>query len=461
MPSRRVFYVLALSTVLSMVGIFVPWVARAVLAFDLLLVVATLLDHHRASRIELQAERRPPTLLTQGALATVEVELRVSSRPVPGPLDVGTLDVELRDALHPALAAAPRRAALRLAGGRGLWRFEIEPRVRGEHLWGPLTARVTGPWKLARHQRTLLSETSCQIYPQVRWQGRVGKLLLLAQRRSLGRHTQNLAGVGTEPYALREYLPGDGLRKIHWKASARHDRLITREETWERGARLVILLDAARGMSGLDGDRSKLDHALAACLALARVASARGDQVTFVAFSDRIERRLRIKGGRQSIQAAYGALYDLVCRAAEPAFDLAAESAVALESRRATVVLATSVVDLAAAELLRQAMFRLQRRHRPILINLQDPELVDLAEESPTTPERAFAKTAALEIQQANRELGARLRHAGIRVVSTAADRLALETLEVYLASLGGAGGRAASVGPMRGSMRASMRAVG
>lgn len=445
MPSRRVFYVLALSTVLCMVGIFVPWAMRAVLGLDVLVILAALIDHRRASKIVLEAERRRPDLLTQGATAEIEIRLQASDG------SSRDIDVELRDALHPALAAAPRRTSLQLRGGRGRWRFELEPRARGEHLWGPLTARVSGPWKLARRQVTLVPEMPFQVYPQVRWQGRVGKLLLLAQRRSLGRHTWNLAGVGTEPYALREYLPGDGLRKIHWKASARHDRMITREETWERGARLVILLDTARGMSGMDGDRSKLDHALAASLALARVASARGDQVTFVAFSDRVERRLRIRGGRDSVRAAYGSVFDLDCRAAEPAFDLAAEAAIALESRRATVVLMTSVVDLAAAELLRRAVFRLQRRHRPILINLQDPELVALAEESPATPERAFAKTAALEIQQANRELGARLRHAGIRVVSTAADRLALETLEVYLASLGAPGGRGS----------ASLRAAG
>ena len=294
-----------------------------------------------------------------------------------------------------------------------------------------------GPWGLAWHQRVLLDGQERQVYPQIRWRGKVGQLLLLAQRRSLGRHPQRIQGLGTEPYALREYLPGDALNRIHWKASARHGRLVTRGDTWERGARLVVLLDCARGMSGLDGERSKLDHALAAALALTRVAAGRGDQVTLAAFSDRVERQVRVRGGARSMQAAYGAVYDLQSRAVEPAFDLAAEAALALESRSSTVVLLTSVVDLASAELLRRAVMRLERRHRPILINLQDPELVALAEGVPDTAPRAFAKTAALEILQANRALGVRLRHAGVRVVSTAADRLALETLEAYLTLFG------------------------
>ena len=105
-----------------------------------------------------------------------------------------------------------------------------------------------------------------------------------------------------------------------------------------------------------------------------------------------------------------------------------------MESRRSTAILLTSVVDLAAAELLREAMLRLERRHQPILVNLQDPEILQLAGGAPENPEGAFAKAAALDIVDANRRLGKRLRKAGVRVVESAADRLALETLEAYLA---------------------------
>ncbi len=430
MPSIRVFYLLALTTVLCMVGAVVPGLAYLALGLDAALVLAILWDHHRASKLGLLAERKWPELLAQGASSEIEVVLQSPGEQA--------FQVRLRETLHPALAAQPERTELEMKPGRRRsWRYSIRPRRRGRYSCGPLTARVLGPWGLAWHQRRLLGDQERKVYPQIRWQGKVGRLLLLAQRRSLGRHPQRVQGLGSEPYALREYLPGDALNRIHWKASARHDRLVTREDTWERGARLVVLLDCARSMSGLDGERSKLDHALAAALALTRVAARRGDQVTLGAFSDRIERQVRIRGGHRSMQAAYGAIFDLQSRAVEPAFDLAAEAAFALESRRSTVVLLTSVVDLASAELLRRAVMRLERRHRPILINLQDPELVALAEEVPHTAPRTFAKAAALEILLANRALGVRLRHSGIRVVSTAADRLALETLEAYLTLFG------------------------
>ncbi len=427
MPSSRLFFLLALTTALVMAGVAAPRLAALALGLDVVILAAFAVDLARSRGAELAARRQWPRLLVQGAEAEVHLELETrGERP---------LAVRLRETLHPALAASPRRTAARLPpGGRYAWSYRIRPRRRGEHLSGPLVARVLGPWRLAWSQRVVLAGEPRRVYPQVRWEGKVGQLLLLAHRHSLGHNPQRLQGLGSEPYALREYLPGDPPNKIHWKATARHGRLVSREETWERGAPLIILLDCARGMSGLDGQRSKLDHALAASLALTRIAASRGDRVTLAAFSDHVERTVRIHGGHRGIDKVYGSVYDLAARLVEPAFDAAAETATQLESRRSTVVLFTSVVDLAAAELLRRAVLRLERRHRPILINLQDPELVGLAVDEPKSGEDVFAKVSALEILLANRRLGVRLRHAGIRVVNTSADRLALEALEAYLA---------------------------
>ncbi len=440
MPSARVFYLLAFGTVLVVVGVVVPPLALAALGLDGLILAAFAVDLLRLRGVQVEAVRRWPRLLVQGVEAEVSLQLWTPQRSSRWPSQ-RPLRLRLRETLHPALAEATHRAELELpAGRRAAWSYRIRPRRRGEHPCGALFARVLGPWGLAWSQRQVLATEARRVYPQVRWEGRVGQLLLLADRRSLGRIPQRLQGLGSEPYALREYRPGDPPNKIHWKATARHGRPISREDTWERGARLVVMLDCARGVSGRDGRRSKLAHALAAALALTRVAAARGDRVTLAAFSDRLERSVRIRGGHRSLQAAYSTFYDLEARLAEPAFDVAPEVAAGLEARRSTVVLFTSVVDLAAAEILRRAILRLERRHRPILINLQDPELIGLAFGEPATPTDVFAKVAALEILLANRRLGVRLRRAGVRVVNTSADRLALQALEAYLAMFRGRG---------------------
>jgi uncharacterized protein (DUF58 family) len=438
MPAARCFQLLGLATLLLVASFLDERLAWAALALDVAVALAALVDFRSAVRTPLTASRRWPLLLVQEAPAEAAVTVSTSiRRPVTA---------ILREGLHPGLAAGPLRHTVEIRG-EVRWAYPLTPRRRGEHAAGPLTARVLGPWKLAWTQRDLLRPESVRVYPQVRWEGEVGQLLALAQRRRMGQIPQRLHGVGTEPYALRLYLPGDPIAKIHWKSTARHGRPVTREDTWERSARLVILLDCARAMASMDGRRSKLDYAVAATLALTRVAAARGDQVTIIAFADRVLRTVRVRSGGRGAALAYAALYDLEARLAEPAYDLAAEATFAVEPRSATAVLFTSVVDLAAAELLRESMLRLGRRHRALLLNLEDPELRALAADPPVTPAAAFAQVASLEIQLANRRLARHLRRGGVRVVNTPADRLALEALEGYLAIFRGG---AASAQPAR-----------
>jgi uncharacterized protein (DUF58 family) len=433
MPAARSFQLLGLITLLLVASFLDPRLGWTALALDVLVLVAAVVDWRRASATPLTAARLLPPLLVQEAPGEVEVRVgTTAARPVTA---------LLREGLHPGVAPSPLRRLLTLAGpGEMRWTYTLTPRRRGEHATGPLIARVLGPWQLAWAQRELLPGKTVRVYPQVRWDGKVGQLLALAQRRRMGQIPLRLHGVGTEPYALREYLPGDPLAKIHWKATARHGRLVSREETWERSARLVILLDCARAMASMDGRRSKLDYAVAATLALTRVAAARGDQVTILAFADRVLRTVRVRSGGRGAGLAYEALYDLEAQLTEPAYDLAAESVFDVESRSATAVLLTSVVDLAAAELLRESLLRLGRRHRALLVNLEDPELRELAAAEPATPAQAFAQVASLEIQLANRRLARHLRRGGVQVVNSPADRLALETLEAYLAVFRGAG---------------------
>ena len=448
MPAARCFQLLGLATLLLVASFLDPRLAWAALVLDAAVALAALVDYRRAGRIPLAASRRWPLLLVQEAPAAVALSVRIGD----GVRSRRRLTVMVREGLHPALAGEPLRRTLAIQGPEEVrWTYTLVPRRRGEHLAGPLTARVLGPWGLAWAQRDLLHPEPVRVYPQVRWEGRVGQLLALAQRRRMGQIPQRMHGVGTEPYALREYLPGDPIGKIHWKATARHGRPVTREDTWERSARLVVLLDCARAMASVDavdGRRSKLDYAVAATLALTRVAAARGDQVTILAFADRVLRSVRVRSGGRGAELAYAALYDVEAQLAEPAYDLAVEATFDVEPRSATAVLFTSVVDLAAAELLRESLLRLGRRHRALLLNLEDPELRALAAAAPETPVAAFAQVASLEIQLANRRLARHLRRGGIRVVNTPADRLALEALEAYLAIF--RGGAAASPVPAR-----------
>jgi uncharacterized protein (DUF58 family) len=423
MPTRRLLLAGLMLVFASSIAVLEDGVLRFVLGADVLLLALFALDFWFSRRTALFAERSGPGVLVQGVNASFEVSLK-SDRD---------LDLRLRETLHAGVAGSPLRGDVRTEDGMGVWRYTVKPRSRGTHSLGPLVVRIPGPLGLAMSQRELLSGEQIRVFPQVRWDGTVGHILNLAHRKQLGQNPLKDRGIGYEPYALREYRAGDPRTKIHWKASARRGHLISREDSWDRGARLAILLDCGRPMASTDGDRGKLDWALAATMALVRVAAGRGDHVTVIAFADRILRTVRVRPGSRGAAAAYAALFDLEAELSEPAYELAAAAVDSLDSRRTVALLMTSVVDIAAAESVRSALGLLRQRHRPILVNLEDPDLHRLGLAESRTTIEAFAKTGALGILAGNRRMAAKLRHAGVSVASVSAKDLAAQTLQLYL----------------------------
>ena len=86
-------------------------------------------------------------------------------------------------------------------------------------------------------------------------------------------------GSATTPAGVRDYLPGDDVRRVNWKATARRDSPVTTELEAERGQQVVIALDCGRLMTAPAGHLTKLDQAVNAALLLGWVAQSQGDRV--------------------------------------------------------------------------------------------------------------------------------------------------------------------------------------
>jgi len=425
-PTRRAFWLLALVTLLAVMGFVTPWLGAAALAFDALVLVLVLVDGRRAARTGLQLQRSLPAVVHQGQ--AVELALCLATTAT------WPVSVALREVLGPRLTRAPADRALVVpARGEAELSLALVPLLRGSAVLPPAALRVQGPWGLAWAARQLDPGTVTRVYPPARLEGEAGLLLRRALERRTGANPLQRRGFSSELYALREYQPGDPTRSIHWKSSARRQRPVTREDTWEQHQHTLILVDCGRPMASLAGTWSKLDHTLAAVLALVRVIQVGGDSATLVLFSQQTRALVRVDHRTRGAAAVFEAVHAVQADLDEPDYGAIATWAARRVPRRSLALMCTSVVDLVGADLLAEALGALARRHHPLLVNLEDPGLVHHARSVPTTVEEAYAKTSALHLEHANLALTARLRGRGVDVVSAPADQLALRVLQRYL----------------------------
>jgi uncharacterized protein (DUF58 family) len=416
-PTGRALALGGLATLLFVFAFVTPWLALAGLCADLAIVAAVVWDGRHAPRARVR--RRLPDVLCQGERAEIAWDV-----------DAAT-PVRFRDVLPFADAAVEAELT------RGRHVAEVVPLRRGVSRLGAIALRVRGRWGLAWALREAPGDEEARVHPRLHPEGDDALALRRALAARPGQHDLARPGVSTEFHALRDYQRGDDFRRIHWKATARARRPVTVETTWEQEQELVVLVDCGRPMAALSGPWSKLDHALASALALARAAAAWRDVVTLVLFSADIRCVVRVDGRSGAFARALSALTAQHADDAEPDYVSAVGWAMRHVPRRSLVFLFTSVGDALAADAVAEATLTLARRHRPVLVNLDDPGVAELARAVPTDVAAAYAKISALTVDEANEALYAQLRQRRVEVVPSPADRLTVRVLQAFLDARG------------------------
>lgn len=372
----------------------------------LLLVLADVLLAPSPSALTL--ERMPTAAVRLGdASSTTLVAVNESRRRLRG---------VVRDAWQPTAGASGNRHRVTLAPGeRVLLRTPLLPRRRGDLRSVGVTVRLRGPLGLAARQRTRQVEGRVRSLPP--FESRKHLPSRLARLRDLdGRAAIRVRGQGTEFDSLREYVRGDDVRSIDWRASARSRNVVVRTWQPERDRRVVLVLDTSRTSAGRVGDVPRLDSGLDAALLLAALATRAGDRVDFIAGDRRVRTRLRFSGARDIAAQLQDATADLEPVIAEADWDALAGAVTTLGRQRALVVLLTPLEPSAIEEGLLPVLATLTRHHRVVLASVRDPELAELAAER-TTLEGVYDAAAAEQVIGRRRRTADLLRTLGVDVL--------------------------------------------
>lgn len=214
-----------------------------------------------------QVQRTVPQPVTQVGRRQV-VTLRVRN---PGRLPSGSL--QLAEEVSRGLGHCPRVVVPPLPGGGvGRIRYEVIPRQRGRWELGPVRLQVADPFGLFLFGRSWQATDRVLVRPRVVPLRPLGLVGALSDAGSSAR--LSAAGLGDPDLTLREYRAGDDRRLVHWKATARRDRLMVRQEELPHQPRGTVLLDA--GASGFGGEGPWLEWAVEAAAAIAMRLAADG-----------------------------------------------------------------------------------------------------------------------------------------------------------------------------------------
>lgn len=311
-------------------------------------------------------------------------------------------------------------------------RYQLKPPTRGAFQLLGTDIRVSSPWGLWRERRRAGEARELRVYPNF---AEIANYTLLGTDNRLaeiGVRRRQRRGEGNEFHQLREYYPGDSLHKIDWKATSRYRKLISREYQDERDQQILFLVDCGRRMHHADAERVHLDEALNAMLLLAYVSLRQGDAVGFMAFGG-VRRWFAPRKGPHVVTGLLNATYDLRSTTDVADYRVAAGELMALQRRRALIVVLTNTRDEDHADL-EAAVRAMRSRHLVVVADLRETLLDELGVSPVVSLEQALRFHAAEEYLMRRRQSHERLSYHGARVLDVVPGELPVALVNQYLA---------------------------
>ncbi len=427
--TRAALWVGAGLALLGLAALWVPWGLDAMMVADLALVLAVWLDATLAPRpspngVHVLRDAAPAFSVGHAG----EVSYRWTNRTRRA------ARLRVREVRPDVLGGAQpvRRVAVPARGARRET-VPVRPARRGRERGGGFVVDSIGPFGLGLRRQRIDLPWDAAVYPPlvtVRLQASVARA---QRRREQGITPLRRLGEGRLFESLRDWVPGDDLRHIDWKATARRGKVITRQYEAERRQHVLLVLDTGRLLTAEIAGVSRLDYVVRAALELAYAATQHDDNVGVMAFADGVQHFVAPQRGRAGLKRVLDVLAVVEPKLVEPDYPGAFRYLAARNRKRALTVLFTDVIDRFASDALVANVATLRPRHLPLAVTLKNPELDAVAALRPAAAHDAFRKAAAEELLRARDEALGHVRRAGVLVLDVPPQRAAEAVVAQYL----------------------------
>jgi uncharacterized protein (DUF58 family) len=428
-------------------GFYDPRLSYAMLVWDALVLLATLLDGIRLPAATLlTAQRAWKNAAALDSTTEIELTLENHGRVI--------LDCRLLDDLPAALCAEPAthkltafpRVPARLT-------YTVRPQERGDSETGSLYVRYRSPLGLAERWAFAPLTQTVRVYPALRTSEEQQIFLARSRQIDLQLRQARQRGLGRDFESLREYREGDDLRDVCWTATARRGSLITRQYQTERSQPVWIVIDCGRLMRSrvampasptklplqspslppTTTTHSKLDHACTTAVALAQLALYSGDRVGLLAYGQTIQQRLLPGRGAAHLRQLIELLAQARAETSEADHLRATAVLNRLQPRRSLILWITDLAETAMRPEVIDGAVQLLRRHVLLFVAMAQPEVDLIAQTRPKNIDQMFRAAAAQEMGGRRELLLARLREQGALTLDLDPQALTSTVLNQYL----------------------------
>ena len=310
--------------------------------------------------------------------------------------------------------------------------YHLRPLSRGEYEFGNLICFITSPVGLLKRRFKTAEPTMVKVYPAY-LQLRKYQLLAISGNTLTGVKKVRRLGHSLEFEKIKDYVQGDDVRTINWKATARSSSLMVNTFTDARQQQIYCLIDKGRNMKMPFEGMTLLDHSINACLALLNVALLKQDKAGLIAFSNKVTDIIVADKRTNQLHRILETLYKQQTQFKESDYEAVWTTIHRGITQRSLILLFTNFETYSSLERQLPFLKKIAQRHLICVIFFQNTLLKQIHDTNPDNIEGIYIKTIADQFDLEKRQIVKELRRHGILSILTSPQNLTVDVINKYL----------------------------
>lgn len=425
----RFFAVLGFCVLLFLLKFFFSWLADIPEIATGVFLILVLVDIFILYRLKqgIETERITPKRLSNGDDNPIQIQLKnrygfdINARVI----DEIPFQFQLRD--------KDFRLTLKSAEVKSI-HYQLKPTKRGEYEFGKVRIYISSILGLVSRRYNLEENKILPVYPSFIHLGQYELMAVSRHLNEVGIKKLRKIGQSNEFDQIKNYVGGDDIRTINWKATARKSSLMVNNYTDEKSQNIYCIIDKSRVMRMPFAGLSLLDYAINASVALAKVAMLKEDKAGLITISETIG--AVIPADRKSAQLGHimNVLYKEKTRYLESNLEVLYSSIRTVVKQRGLLVFFTNFESLSALQRQLPYLKRIAKYHLLLVVFFENTELGVLSSQPALDLEGIYHKTIAEKFIYEKKLMVKELSKHGILSVLTPPQKLTVNVINRYLA---------------------------
>ncbi|WP_273567586.1 DUF58 domain-containing protein [Maribacter halichondriae] len=421
------FRYIAILAACFILSYWMPWLYPISWVLTLILVGLFLFDVYLLYTSKgIEATRTLPQKLSNSDFNPVSIEFKSNYpfRSFISLIDELPVQFQKRDFEH--------KTSL-IKGEKRSFEYTVRPVDRGEYVFGNMNIYVSSPLKIIKRRYVFQKDQMVPVYPSIIQMQQYDFLAISNKLTLFGLKKIRRIGHTQEFEQIKEYVSGDDIRTINWKATAKRNQLMVNQFQDEKSQPIYSIIDTGRVMKMPFNELKLLDYAINSTLAFSNVALKRNDKTGMVAFSKNIETHLPAVQKLTHLNAILEKLYNINTEFTDSDFGLLYAHIKRKINHRSLLLLYTNFEHISSLKRQLPFLLAIAKKHVLVVIFFENTELEELIALDAEDLQSMYHKTVAEKFSLEKRLMQKELQQYGIQTILTKPENLTINTINKYL----------------------------